>query len=234
MWTRKLSTSSSNSRGASVCRTTTPITSPPFARIGTATIDWKLSSSSSGTNFIRGSLHRVLADELGRLGPRDPSGEALVDPEAKGADEPRVPLGGGAQHQAVALEEVDEAGVAAGRVGRDIDDPAQDPVQVERGRDRLDDRVEGLVLALRPPKRVALLDQLQIQTSLLSRGRCARIVLACRAQPYGPILHLGTLKYVAVAHCKRAPSREGLQPSVVRNCDHIRRRSPGWTSCSPR
>ena len=29
--------------------------SPLRARIGTATIDWKRSSSSSGTNFIRGS-----------------------------------------------------------------------------------------------------------------------------------------------------------------------------------
>ena len=36
-------------------RTTTPITSPDLARIGTATIDWKSSSSSSGTNFMRAS-----------------------------------------------------------------------------------------------------------------------------------------------------------------------------------
>ena len=38
-----------------MCRTTTPITAPDLARIGTATIDWNFSSSSSGMNFIRGS-----------------------------------------------------------------------------------------------------------------------------------------------------------------------------------
>ena len=47
--------SSSNSRGASVCRTMTPITSPSLASTGTAIIDWKRSSSSSGTYFMRGS-----------------------------------------------------------------------------------------------------------------------------------------------------------------------------------
>ena len=53
--TRKLRTPSSNSRGATVCSTTTPSTSPERAGIGTATIDWKCSSSSSGTYFMRGS-----------------------------------------------------------------------------------------------------------------------------------------------------------------------------------
>ena len=47
--------SSVNSRGASVCSTITPIESLARERMGTATIDWKRSSSSSGTYFIRGS-----------------------------------------------------------------------------------------------------------------------------------------------------------------------------------
>ena len=75
--------------------------------------------------------HRVLADELGGLGACDPAGEALVDAQPDLPDEPRVARRGGAQHQAIALEEVDEAGVAAGRVGGDVDDPAR-----ARGRGR--------------------------------------------------------------------------------------------------
>ena len=47
---------SSNSRGATVCSTTTPSTSPERAGTGTATIDWKCSSSISGTYFMRGSV----------------------------------------------------------------------------------------------------------------------------------------------------------------------------------
>ena len=38
-----------------MCSTTTPSTSPERAGTGTATIDWKCSSSSSGTYFMRGS-----------------------------------------------------------------------------------------------------------------------------------------------------------------------------------
>ena len=55
MWTSSLSVSSPNSCGASVCSTITPIVSPARERIGTAAIDWKRSSWSSGTYFIRGS-----------------------------------------------------------------------------------------------------------------------------------------------------------------------------------
>jgi len=55
MCTSSLSVSSVNSRGASVWSTITPIAAPARARIGTATIDWKRSSSSSGKNFVRGS-----------------------------------------------------------------------------------------------------------------------------------------------------------------------------------
>src|SRR4051812_31195262 len=56
VWARNVSTPSSNSRGASVCRTTVPRAEPERAGIGTATIDWKRSSSISGTYFMRGSV----------------------------------------------------------------------------------------------------------------------------------------------------------------------------------
>jgi hypothetical protein len=55
VWTRNVRTPSSNSRGASVCSTTVPSAGPERAGMGTATIDWKRSSSSSGTYFMRGS-----------------------------------------------------------------------------------------------------------------------------------------------------------------------------------
>ena len=55
MWTSSFSVSSVNSRGASVWSTITPIVSLARERIGTATIDWKRSSSRSGKYFIRGS-----------------------------------------------------------------------------------------------------------------------------------------------------------------------------------
>ena len=55
MCTSSFSVSSVNSCGALVWSTITPIVSPARARIGTATIDWKRSSSSSGMYFMRGS-----------------------------------------------------------------------------------------------------------------------------------------------------------------------------------
>jgi hypothetical protein len=55
VWARNVSTPSSNSRGATVCSTTVPSADPERAGIGTATIDWKRSSSISGTYFMRGS-----------------------------------------------------------------------------------------------------------------------------------------------------------------------------------
>jgi hypothetical protein len=92
-------------------------------------------------------LERALADELGRLGARDPAGQPLVEAPFELADQLRVARRGGAQHQPVALDEVDEARVAASRVRRDLDDAAEHPLEGQRRRDRLDDRVQRLVLA---------------------------------------------------------------------------------------
>ena len=66
MWVRRLGVSSPNSCGARVCRTITPIVSPARDRIGTAAIDWKDSSSSSGTYFMRGSTIALSRMNSGR------------------------------------------------------------------------------------------------------------------------------------------------------------------------
>ena len=114
-------------------------------------------------------LERALADELGRLGARDPAGQPLVEPPAELAHQLRVPRRRGPQNEAVALHEVDEAGVAAGGVGGDLDDAAEHAFERKRRRDRLDDRVQRLVLAPHALEGVAALgDWGHCHASLLS------------------------------------------------------------------
>ena len=125
------------------------------AMTGTATIDWKRSSSSSGTYFMRGSSSAWSRMNSGVFVARDPPRQALVHAPAELADQMRVARRRRPQHQALPVQEVDEGGVAAGRVGRDLDDAVQHAVEVERGRDRLDDGVERLVFALYAGKSVA-------------------------------------------------------------------------------
>jgi hypothetical protein len=67
----------------------------------------------------------------------------------------RVARRGRSQHQPLVLHEVDEGGVAAGGVGRDLDDAVQHAVEIERRRDRLDDGVQRLVFALHAGQSVA-------------------------------------------------------------------------------
>ena len=100
-------------------------------------------------------VERVVADELGRLRARDPAGQALVDPPGELVDQMRVARRRRPQHQALTVDEVDEARVTARRVGRDLDDAFQNAVEVQRGRDRLDDGVERLVFALYAGQSVA-------------------------------------------------------------------------------
>ena len=95
-------------------------------------------------------LERVLADEGGRLRAGHPAGEPLVQAPAELPHQALVAAGRRPQREAARLHEVDEAGVAAGRVGGDVHDAPQHAVQVQRGRDRLDDGVQRLVLAPRP------------------------------------------------------------------------------------
>ena len=92
-------------------------------------------------------VHRALADELGRARARDPAGQPLVDAPLELAHQMRVRRRSRLEHEPLSLEEVDEGGVAAGGVGGDLDDPRQHPLEGERGRDGLDDRIQRLVLA---------------------------------------------------------------------------------------
>jgi hypothetical protein len=95
------------------------------------------------------------ADELGRLGARDPSGQPLLYPPAQLPHQVRVARRCRPQYQALTVQEVDEAGVTARRVGGDLDYPVEHAVQVQRRRDRLDDGVERLVFALHAGQSVA-------------------------------------------------------------------------------
>jgi hypothetical protein len=100
-------------------------------------------------------VHRVVADELGGLGAGDPPGQALLRPPGERADQMRVPGRSRSQYKPLVLHEVDEGGVAARGVGRDLDDPVEHAVEVERRRDRLDYRVQRLVFALHAGESVA-------------------------------------------------------------------------------
>ena len=105
-------------------------------------------------------------------------------PSSSSPTQLRVVRRGRPQHQPLALEEVDEAGVAAGGVGGDVDDPAQHPVEVERRRDRLDHRVEGLVLAPRATRASRVPDELQTQTRPPSPRRASRGAILLRRPTY--------------------------------------------------
>ena len=78
--------SSVNSRGASVWSTITPIVSLARETIGTATIDWKRSSSRSGTYFIRGSAIALSRMNSGCRWRATHPVEPLVEPHLHDAD----------------------------------------------------------------------------------------------------------------------------------------------------
>lgn len=63
------------------------------------------------------------------------------------ADQSVVGIAGGAQHEVVSLDEVDEAGVHATRVGEQAHDGAQYLVELERRADGRDDPCQNLVAA---------------------------------------------------------------------------------------
>ncbi len=95
-------------------------------------------------------VHRALADELGRAMAGHPSGEALLDRELHAPDGVGEHLRCGADRQLVVFEQVDEAGVAVRRLGRQIDDPLQHRAELDRRRHELDDAIEGAVLLAEP------------------------------------------------------------------------------------
>ena len=78
--TRKSTSSSENSRGASVWAVMTPITSPERPMTGSASSDWNFSSSSSGKYFVRGSASAFSRMKAGS--PRSAAHHASPSPRS--------------------------------------------------------------------------------------------------------------------------------------------------------
>ena len=150
--TRKSTSLSENSRGASVCAVITPMTSAGAADDGDREQRLELLLLELGEVLRARVGEGVVADERGLAALRRPPGEPLA---ALHDDLPRLPLvrrRGRAQDEPLAalVDEIREAGVDAARLGHEPDDRAQDLGQFERGRDRGDDLVEDLLAALQP------------------------------------------------------------------------------------
>ena len=94
-------------------------------------------------------VERTLANERRPALRERPPREALPTLQLDAADEVRVGRGCGAQHEplAVAIEEIDEAGMRGARVGEQPYDTFKDLFEVERGADRRDDLVEEALFA---------------------------------------------------------------------------------------
>ena len=120
----------------------TPMTLPSLPTIGTETSDWKLLLLELRDVLDARVVEQLVADERGLLVLGRPPGETLAPLERDLADEVRVGLRGGAQHEAFVLDQVDEARVDGARVGQEPDDGTEDLLELERRSDRRDDRVE--------------------------------------------------------------------------------------------
>ena len=146
MCTSSFSVSSVNSCGASVCSTITPIVS--FDARQDRHRDHRLEALLLQQREVLHPrvVHRALADELGRAVARHPAGQPLLDRHLHAPDGVGEHRRGGADRQLVVLEQVDEAGVAVGRLGRQVDDALQHRAELERRRHELDDAVQGPVL----------------------------------------------------------------------------------------
>ena len=90
--------------------------------------------------------HRLVADELGRAMAGHPAGESLLDGEVDVVDRLAEHGRGGADRQLAVAQEIDEAGVAAGRLRGQLDDALQHRHELERGGHELDDPVQRPVL----------------------------------------------------------------------------------------
>ncbi len=93
-----------------------------------------------------GVVEQLVADPGRLLVLRRPPREALAPVERDRADEVRVRIRGGLQHQAIALDQVHEAGVDGAGVGQEPHDAAQHLLQVQGRSDRRDDGVQDPVL----------------------------------------------------------------------------------------
>ena len=150
--TRKSTSSSENSRGASVCAVITPIARSVTADDGEREQRLELLLLELREVLRARVGESVVADERGLAALRSPPREALA---ALDDDLPRLPLvrrRGSAQHEplAVVLDQVREARVHAARVGHELDDRAQHFGQLERRRHRRHDLLERLLPRLQP------------------------------------------------------------------------------------
>ena len=150
MWTSSLSVSSVNSRGASVWSTITPIVSP--AREHDRNRHHRLEPLlvEDREELHPRVRHRAFADELGLAVAGHPPGQPLVEAHLHNADGRGVHRRGRPDRQHPALEQVDEARVATGRLGREVDDPLQHRAELDRRADEVDHPVEGAVLFAKP------------------------------------------------------------------------------------
>ncbi len=94
-------------------------------------------------------VERLLANERRPALRERPPREPLPALQLDAADEVRVRGGCSAQHEplAVAIEQVDEAGMRGARIGEQPYDTFQDLLEVERGADRRDDLMEEALFA---------------------------------------------------------------------------------------
>ena len=93
---------------------------------------------------------RVLADDRGLAVAHAPAGQTLLDGELDLPDGVGEHARRGAQTEAVTLSQVDEAGVATGGLGEQVDDAVEDAVEVGRGGDDRDDGVQRVALEANP------------------------------------------------------------------------------------
>ena len=92
---------------------------------------------------------QVVGDERGLVALCRPPGETASPFQRDLADQVPVRISRGPQHQAVALDEIDEAGVNSARVGEQAHDSAQHLVDLERRGDGGDDPRQNVVAACR-------------------------------------------------------------------------------------
>ena len=129
---------------------------PPRPRIGHREERLEPLLLELGHVLVRGSASALSRMNAGS--PRSAAHQASPSPRSKATlpDLALVRRRRGAQHEplAVVVDEVDEAGVDAARVGHQPDDGPQHLVELERRRDRRDDLVEELLARLQGHSRV--------------------------------------------------------------------------------